>query len=315
METLPLNANGRVAEVQASPRGGCHAPVSSFVAWVLALALNGLAGCSTLPKSGDPVAWWHQLQGGVIAQQRPPPPGADLPYPNLGQVPPKPPATDPTTRQHIASALIQDRTDAEYLAKLAPITLPAPPPPVPKPAPADPDASSASLEATEAPPAKAPPKAALPVGPAATNAYVDGPVPDVPDAPPPPPVLPGIAVGPTTPVPPPKPPPTTSARAQMSDAARAPVPVAFPPGSAAMPAGAEQPLKRLATQRAGGAIRVEGFGEATDTEPQVQVAGLNLALARAHAVAAALIAAGVPATALRIAAQASGQGADARLIE
>ena len=31
----------------------------------------------------NPVSWWHDLQGGKIAEERPPPPGADQPYPNL----------------------------------------------------------------------------------------------------------------------------------------------------------------------------------------------------------------------------------------
>jgi len=44
-----------------------------------ALAL-WLAGCSSFPSSMNPVSWWHDLQGGKIAEERPPPPGADQPY-------------------------------------------------------------------------------------------------------------------------------------------------------------------------------------------------------------------------------------------
>jgi hypothetical protein len=51
-----------------------------------------LAGCSSFPASMNPVSWWHDLQGGKIAEERPPPPGADQPYPNLASVPPKPEA-------------------------------------------------------------------------------------------------------------------------------------------------------------------------------------------------------------------------------
>ena len=51
-----------------------------------------LAGCSSFPASMNPVSWWHDLQGGKIAEERPPPPGADQPYPNLASVPPKPQA-------------------------------------------------------------------------------------------------------------------------------------------------------------------------------------------------------------------------------
>jgi outer membrane protein OmpA-like peptidoglycan-associated protein len=283
-------------------------------------ALAFAAGCSHLPDAENPVTWWHDLEGGAIAQQRPPPPGADQPYPNLASVPPKPTPPDSATRTRIAAGLLQDRTNAQYVAAQAPVA-PLPRATVPaKPAAADPDASSASLAAVQAPPAKAapnPPQAAIKQDSAAAPNVLT-----VPDAPPPPPVLAGLAIGPTTPVPPPKAPPAPQIAATPGDSARAPVPVAFTPGSAVLPASAEGPLRQLAARRASAApgltpsltIDIIGFGEASDTAPQVQSAGITLGLQRAHAVAAALIAAGVPANALRIAAQASGRGADARLV-
>ncbi len=53
-----------------------------------------LVACSD-PLSA-PVDLFHDLQGGEIALQRPPPPGAGQPYPKLGTVPAKPvlPATE-----------------------------------------------------------------------------------------------------------------------------------------------------------------------------------------------------------------------------
>jgi len=44
----------------------------------------GLAGCT------GPVGLYHDVEGGAIAQARQPPPGADMPYPNLAAVPPAP---------------------------------------------------------------------------------------------------------------------------------------------------------------------------------------------------------------------------------
>jgi outer membrane protein OmpA-like peptidoglycan-associated protein len=290
------------------------------MAWALLLAALLPSACAKLPETTNPVTWWHDLQGGAIAEQRPPPPGVGMPYPNLGTVPPKPTPPDPATRQRISSALLQDRSNAQYVASLAPIALPPRPPAPPKSAAADPDATTASLDAVEAPPAKTPVPNASPLtaGDATTAAADNAPPPTIPDAPPAPPVFPGIAIGPTTATPLPKAPPAVAVN-KLSESARVPVPVPFATGSAVLPPGAIGPLKQLATRRVGAppgaAIDITGFGDATDTEPQLQTAGITLGLARAHAIAAALIADGVPANVLRIAAQPSGRGGDARLVD
>ena len=67
----------------------------------LLAAIAGLTGCGSVPASINPVAWWHDLQGGVIAEQRPPPPGATDPYPNIASVPERPAPLDPAIRQSI----------------------------------------------------------------------------------------------------------------------------------------------------------------------------------------------------------------------
>src|SRR5262249_7532510 len=114
------------------------------VASVLLTAL--LAGCSA-SSSMNPVNWWHDLEGGEIAKQRPPPPGSDQPYPNLASVPPKPDAPDRAALENIADALVADRTNAQHLAEAAPLADPSspsaspalfgkgtlPPPPAPPP--------------------------------------------------------------------------------------------------------------------------------------------------------------------------------------
>ncbi len=135
------------------------------------LTIMMLSGCSSLPGSMNPVSWWHDLEGGKIAEERPPPPGADQPYPNLASVPPKPAAPDRKALANIANALIADRTNAQQVAAAAPIADPSSPsaspdlfgrgsvpPPGPPPPPGSQQAS-ATMPAAEAPPAPAVPPA------------------------------------------------------------------------------------------------------------------------------------------------------------
>ena len=135
-------------------------------------ALSLLGGCSALPSSINPVEWWHGLQGGAIAEQRPPPPGADQAYPNLASVPEKPKSADLKMQKQIADSLVADRTNAHYAATTAPLPDPSSPTASPAlfgrgtvPPPAPPTASDtagASLAAATAPPA---PPAAAPAAP------------------------------------------------------------------------------------------------------------------------------------------------------
>jgi outer membrane protein OmpA-like peptidoglycan-associated protein len=194
------------------------------------LCVLTLAGCSSFPSSMNPVSWWHGLQGGKIAEERPPPPGADQPYPNLATVPPKPALPDRAALDNIASALIADRTNAQHVAAAAPIADPSvpsaspalfgrgtvpPPPPASPPGPAKASATMAAAEAPPAPatpapnqpttaPATAPPPAKAPVG-AVQSAPLAPPgaaaqppsvqaaaPPPLPAAPPAPPNLPGV---------------------------------------------------------------------------------------------------------------------------
>lgn len=125
-----------------------------------------LAGCSS-GSSVNPVTWWHNLEGGAIAQQRPPPPGADAPYPNLASVPPQPKPPDLKALNAVTSSLIADRQHAEHVAEATPLPDPssrtaspdlfgigtAPPPPPPTPAAAG---KPASTTASGGPPATAP---------------------------------------------------------------------------------------------------------------------------------------------------------------
>jgi outer membrane protein OmpA-like peptidoglycan-associated protein len=162
-----------------------------------ALALAGLLGGCGFPKDVNPVTWWHNLEGGPIAAQRPPPPNATAPYPNLATVPPAPPPVDAAALKTMTDGLVADRANAEYAASLAPLPAnPVPPRPAPvPPAPTGDDVSGATLPAVTAKPAlSGPPQPPPQNGPmtkvkAAPVAKVEqaplaSPIPNPPEAPP-----------------------------------------------------------------------------------------------------------------------------------
>ncbi|HEY0185226.1 MAG TPA: OmpA family protein [Rhodopila sp.] len=84
-----------------------------------------LAGCST--ASLNPVNWWHRQEGGKIAEERPAPPGADQPYPNISTVPAKPEPPDPEALKKLTDSLVADRTNAQHAAQAAPLADPSSP--------------------------------------------------------------------------------------------------------------------------------------------------------------------------------------------
>jgi outer membrane protein OmpA-like peptidoglycan-associated protein len=95
--------------------------------WVAAgLALSGCAG---------PVGLYHDVEGGAIAGARQPPPGADLPYPNLASVPAAPAALTLSQSLEVARRVSpQGAASTATLtnpAALAGLALPVAAPPVP----------------------------------------------------------------------------------------------------------------------------------------------------------------------------------------
>ena len=90
--------------------------------------------------------------------------------------------------------------------------------------------------------------------------------------------------------------------------------VVFAYGIADLPPSAAAPLKALAGRRGSALITVTGYGDAPDPSPEAQAAALKLGLARAQTIASALVADGVPASAVQIDAQAMGRGGTARLV-
>ena len=107
--------------------------------------------------------------------------------------------------------------------------------------------------------------------------------------------------------PPPPPSPAPNAPSTLS--------VTFGNGSADLPSSAAEGLKQLAARRGNGVIAVTGYGDATSNDPDAQAAALTLGLSRAQAMAAALTAAGVPASAVQVDAEALGRGGTARLVQ
>jgi outer membrane protein OmpA-like peptidoglycan-associated protein len=104
--------------------------------------------------------------------------------------------------------------------------------------------------------------------------------------------------------------------------AAAPVPagantttVSFEPGSSALTPATTEAVKQIASHRNGHPIALTGYGDATSADPNAQAAAMNLAIARAKAVAGALRDAGVPATAIQVGGEAAGRGLSIRLLQ
>jgi outer membrane protein OmpA-like peptidoglycan-associated protein len=132
------------------------------------VALLGIAGCES------PIALYHQAEGGDIAKAEQPPPGADLPYPNLASVPPAPQALTPAQAAAVQAQLAQamaapelptstpDPASGEALGGLM----------LPRSAPPEPDVPGVDWQGlpqpvtpVRPPPPQPAPRAALPDGP------------------------------------------------------------------------------------------------------------------------------------------------------
>ena len=115
--------------------------------------LLALGGCSDVPDRINPVSWWHHLEGGAIAQDRPPPPNANAPFPKIANQPTRPVGMPDWEWKQLSGALAAQRAQAQTYAAQNPIpTLPpavgqpaaAPPRPSPEPAAPEPAAPPAT---------------------------------------------------------------------------------------------------------------------------------------------------------------------------
>ncbi len=248
-----------------------------------------------------PIDWWHALEGGVVAEQRPPPPGVGDPYPNLAEVPARPAPTDATTRRSLAATLAAERDRTRLQNAQDPLVIPVPAvaakpaQPTATPATPDPGLSTASLEtasATPAPPPAVPePDEPMPAG-LEGPAVPSGPIPALPGAPPPLPRLPGLP---------------SSIFAPATPRPRPAVAVRFSPASATLRPADEAALQALVTQASGGPIAVSAGGDPGG--------GLDLAWRRVQAIGARLAAAGVTPDHIRREAHADGRDGRAILID
>lgn len=282
-------------------------------------------------SSINPVNWWHELEGGKIAEQRPPPPGTNDPEPTLSNVPARPAPPDREAMKRLTAGLVADREHAQYAAAGAPLADPSsrtaspnlfgsgtlPPPQA---------AASASLAAASAPPASAQPAAApaappspapirpvssaplaapeAPTEPATARAAVAAPMPALPAAPPP-----RAAAAPAPP------PPTADNAPPPRPSGPNATTLAFDPGASVLTPLTAEAVKQAAAHRQGQTIVLTGYGDATSSDPAMQAKAMSLAIARAKALAGALEAAGVPASAIQIGGEAAGRGASLRMLQ
>ena len=276
------------------------------------IASPALAGCAHQGVVGTPVSWWHQLEGGAIAKQRPPPPGVNDPYPAIGTTPAHPPqVASLALRQSVTAGLQRQRNLTTRINANTPLP---PPPPTVSPSPAASGASATLAAAQSAPgpqqarPAADPsPELALPavqVQPAGNVAPVE--LPAIPGAPPPPPRLPGVLAAAALPAS--APPPDY----QVTPAAG--TRIAFAPGTDSLQPNQQGTLHALAMQRGAGNLLVHGFGDADAASADAQAQALTLASLRAGSVARALQDEGVPASSILLKAQAFGRGASVTLV-
>jgi outer membrane protein OmpA-like peptidoglycan-associated protein len=254
------------------------------------------------------VDWWHSLEGGTIAEQRPPPPGSGDPYPYIASIPARPAAADIAAEQRIADQLAAQRDTAVALAAQNPVHPVTPPPKPPAPAAPDPNANKVVVDAAPAPP---PVKAAAPAIPPVSSvpampaAITSGPLPELAVAPPP--LATGIG---DFVLPPAPPPPTPAAPVTVPNG----VTIAFTPGSAELPPSATLNLYKFALGHKGAPLSVTGHGEAVLRNADAQSRAMDLAFKRVQAIATSLAAAGVPASSLRLHAEATGTGGSATLL-
>jgi outer membrane protein OmpA-like peptidoglycan-associated protein len=280
-----------------------------------------LCGCDPLQA---PIDLYHGLEGGEIAAERPPPPGAGEPYPHIGTVPERPVLPTPAFRTALQSELAAERDQKQLMAADLPMEKVPPPPQTvaatpaaappaaatppgpPSGAPAQTDDSSATIAAADAapPPAKAAPPAPPPT-PADAQLQIAGEplqfasLPLVPDAPPAPATFEGV-------------PPLPAPSPRMMPR---PVPLPggkrmfFANGSDVVTPSQKQAIGEIAASRGKKSIEIIGLGEADADTPLGQEAAIDLGLRRARAVADTFAAMHVPQSAMRIAARPYGRGA------
>jgi outer membrane protein OmpA-like peptidoglycan-associated protein len=91
--------------------------------------------------------------------------------------------------------------------------------------------------------------------------------------------------------------------------------IVFLNGASNLTAPAADAVKAFAAKRGSGTIAITGYGDSASSDPDAQSAAVNLGLSRAQSIVDVLKAAGVPGTAIRVSAEASGRGASLHLLQ
>ncbi|MCE2564900.1 OmpA family protein [Komagataeibacter sp. FNDCF1] len=315
------------------PPTGCVAPLRAVF---LALLATGTAGCAHHQDTVDALSdWYHRYQGGVIGQQRPPPPGTHQPYPKIGLGPNRLPSLpSPDLREDITTDLEAQREfNQRQDAIMGTMPTIADIPPVPTHPLAN--SQSASLQAADGTDAGTSSGApthggnATPRGergmstqpepardssgkllmPEITTTLPDHPeavpanLPPIAAAPPELPSVGGISL------------PDNAARDGMDLPAyhlASPddgEPVRFLSGSDQIEPGEEDVVGSIVQQRGNRFVIVNGYGNAATATAEGQTAALNLAILRARTLTRLLLARGVPASRITVRAHAFGNGA------
>lgn len=317
----------------------------------LFMGLLCVAGCANSPVVKTPVGWYHNLEGGIVAEPRLPVPGNEKSYPYVGLTPTQaPPLPSPTLRSEITDNLTKDRTLSDWQNTVTPLEIPKiPPAPQQAPPPASSGSSktetkpqnsqesSASFDAVGQDPA---PATNQPAGQAPQNEKKTEEKPKESKPTPPPAPVPVVmpelrakiddqaVVIPAIPVNPPA--PSKFPGFNIPSDANLPAPfkpsalpleapkgelVTFPIDSDTPNIGQNGLINSIAWMRQGRMIYVHGYGDANSISPESQSQALSLALLRAKTVAKMLIAHNVPESSIAIRAHAIGHGVRIRMDE
>ncbi|GAJ30273.1 hypothetical protein Amme_116_004 [Acidomonas methanolica NBRC 104435] len=271
------------------------------LAAMLAVA-PGLVGCAQGDAVQSVTGWWHQYEGGAIAQQRPPPPGAHQPYPHVGLTPTEAPEMpSASARTALTDQLKAERNFGRRLAAAdGPLPVAPPKPAAPPGQNAAASGSSMTVAAAGGGPAPAQDWTMPAVTKFAPPPMRPGELPQIGPTPPPVPAFPGFDI------------PETAVGTPRSSPAYAladphGVLIRFAQSSDQMLAGQEKSIgDALTGWKAGLPVYVTGFGDATSLAPDDQAASLRLALARAKNLAETVMLRHVRAADVHLAAAANG---------
>lgn len=119
----------------------------------LLMGLLCVTGCASSPVVKTPVGWYHNIEGGIVAEPRLPVPGDDKTYPYVGLTPTQaPPLPSPALRSEVTDNLTKDRTLSDWQNTVTPLEIPKiPPAPQQQATTAAPPANTAPSKATPKP--------------------------------------------------------------------------------------------------------------------------------------------------------------------